>query len=187
VRWRSPAYRPSHVRWRACRRGSRRFARSSLRVARPRRRFGQGRHARLFARLGHRVVAVDRDAAALAAIAGEAGVETRELDLRRRHDVCRRGFDAIVIITHLHRPLFGRCSARSPPTACLYETRGNEPLATAQSEVSCSRERAPRPRCRRLTVVAFEAGLFGAPGFRAVVQRIAAVGRRRPWPPPLPE
>ena len=38
----------------------------------------------------------------------------------------------------------------------------------------------------KLTVVAFEQGLVG--GDRpAVIQRLAAVGRERPWPPPLPE
>ena len=41
---------------------------------------GRGRHARFLAGLGHEVVAVDRDGAALAALAGVQRVLTRELD-----------------------------------------------------------------------------------------------------------
>jgi hypothetical protein len=36
----------------------------------------------------------------------------------------------------------------------------------------------------RLTVVAFEQGVLTGE-YTAVVQRLAAVGRSRPWPPPL--
>ena len=36
-----------------------------------------------------------------------------------------------------------------------------------------------------MTVVAFEQGLVQAPGRTAVVQRLAAVGRDRAWPPGL--
>src|SRR5690606_27957119 len=42
---------------------------------------GHGRHARLFASLGHDVLAVDVDASALAALGGVPGIETRAVDL----------------------------------------------------------------------------------------------------------
>ena len=42
---------------------------------------GRGRHARWLAARGCEVLAVDRDAEALASLAGEAGVTTRQLDL----------------------------------------------------------------------------------------------------------
>ena len=153
---------------------------------------GQGRHARLFARLGHRVVAVDRDAAALAAIAGEAGVETRELDLETGARVLAgERFDAIVVVNYLHRPLFGDLlGALADDGVLLYETfaRGNEAFGRPRNPDFLLAENELLDRVAgALTVVAFEQGLFGAPGSPAVVQRIAAVGRERHWPPPLPE
>src|SRR5213075_3068283 len=42
---------------------------------------GSGRHARLFAARGARVLAVDRDAAALATLGGIAGIRTLNADL----------------------------------------------------------------------------------------------------------
>lgn len=152
---------------------------------------GHGRHARLFARLGHRVVAIDRDAAALAAIAGEAGVETRELDLETGAAVfAGERFDAIVVVNYLHRPLFGELlGGLAPDGVLLYETfaHGNEAFGRPRNPDFLLAENELLDRVAgALTVVAFEQGLFDAPGSRAVVQRIAAVGRRRPWPPPLP-
>jgi len=52
---------------------------------------GQGRHARFFASRGARVLAVDRDATALASLADVAGIEARVVDpyMRlRAHRVC---------------------------------------------------------------------------------------------------
>src|SRR5436309_3662667 len=70
---------------------------------------GYGRHARFFAARGHRVVAVDRDAAALATLAGDARIETRALDLETGPwPLGRERFDAIVVAHYLHRPLFPR-------------------------------------------------------------------------------
>jgi len=37
-----------------------------------------------------------------------------------------------------------------------------------------------------MTIVAFEQGRSSERGRDAVVQRVAAVGYGRPWPPPLP-
>ena len=42
---------------------------------------GRGRHARYLAALGHRVVAVDRDGAALEAVSSTPGIEKLEADL----------------------------------------------------------------------------------------------------------
>src|SRR5512141_343138 len=67
---------------------------------------GQGRHARYLAGQGYRVEAVDRDSAALASLAGVAGVATRCADLEASpwpYDADR--FDGIVVTNYLHRPL----------------------------------------------------------------------------------
>jgi SAM-dependent methyltransferase len=152
---------------------------------------GQGRHARLFARLGHRVVAVDRDGAALAAISGEGNVETRELDLETGAAVfAGERFDAIVVVNYLHRPLFGELlGALAADGVLLYETfvRGNEAFGRPRNPDFLLAENELLDRVAgALTLVAFEQGLVGGPGSQAVVQRIAAVGRGRAWPPALP-
>lgn len=152
---------------------------------------GQGRHARFFAARGNRVLAVDRDGAALAALAGDARIETRELDLEAGPwPLAGERFDAIVVANYLHRPLFPHLlAALAQDGALLYETfaRGNE---------ACGRPANPdflllpgellEVAAHGLTVVAFEQGYAATPPRGAVVERLAAIGPRRPWPPPLP-
>lgn len=68
---------------------------------------GAGRHARLLAGLGYRVEAVDRDADALAALAGVENVTPRRADLEGGPwPYHGRGFDGIVVSRYLWRPLF---------------------------------------------------------------------------------
>lgn len=68
---------------------------------------GYGRHARLFASAGHSVLAVDRDADALAACAGEC-ITTQQADLENGSPwpFAAGRFSGIVITNYLHRPLF---------------------------------------------------------------------------------
>lgn len=84
---------------------------------------GGGRHARWAAGLGWRVVAVDRDARALASLEG-TGIETRQEDLEGgwwRPDAGR--FDAIVCTRYLHRPRLDLVAALlAPGGAWLHET-----------------------------------------------------------------
>jgi SAM-dependent methyltransferase len=150
---------------------------------------GHGRHALFFAQRGARVVAVDRDAAALATLAAH-GVETRVADLEQAAwPFAGERFDAIVVVHYLHRALFPHLlAALAGDGALLYETfaHGNAAYGKPSNPafllqpgelLSLTRE--------RLTVVAFEQGRVdgAAP---AVIQRLAAVGRDRAWPPPLP-
>ena len=151
---------------------------------------GQGRHSRLLAARLCDVVAIDRDAQALAALAGVPRVTTIAADLEGGPwPLAGQRFDAIVVANYLHRPLFPRLlDALHNEGAFLYETfaAGNEVygrpsnpdhLLAADELLSLLRQ--------RLTIVAFEQGRVG--GARpAVMQRIAAVGRGRRWPPPLP-
>lgn len=68
---------------------------------------GGGRHARFLAGLGHRVEAVDRDADAVATLAGVENVTTRCADLEDGPwPYHARGFDGIVVSRYLWRPLF---------------------------------------------------------------------------------
>jgi SAM-dependent methyltransferase len=151
---------------------------------------GAGRHARYFAARGARVLAVDRDAQALSALATVANVETRVLDLETgAWPLAGEIFDAIVVANYLHRPLFGHLRrALAADGVLLYETFaiGNEAYGRPSNPdfLLCADELLslatlpPEP----LTVVAFEQGSTGS----AVVQRLAAAGPGRPWPPLLP-
>ena len=117
-------------------------------------------------------------------------------DVRRRRDARprsrdgRRGrspgerFDAIVVVNYLHRPLFAHLrAALAPDGVLLYETfaTGNEAYGRPanpdfllrRDELLSLAAAPPDP----LTVVAFEQGRTGDGARRAVVQRLAAVGR----------
>lgn len=91
---------------------------------------GRGRHARRLAEKGFRVCAVDRDAAALAGLAGMPGIETLCADLEAgAWPLPGRSFDGIVVARYLHRPLLPAIAAALAPDGVLiYETfmLGNE-------------------------------------------------------------
>jgi len=151
---------------------------------------GQGRHARWFAGRGASVLAVDRDATALAALAGCAGVTTRVLDLEAGGwPLAGETFAAIVVVNYLHRPLFPfLCAALAADGVLLYETfaRGNEAFGRPTNpEFLLERDELLRLAGSTLTVVAFEQGYVAGADRGAVVQRLAAVGAGRHWPPPL--
>ncbi|HWD35819.1 MAG TPA: class I SAM-dependent methyltransferase [Casimicrobiaceae bacterium] len=152
---------------------------------------GRGRHARFFASRGARVLAVDRDAHALASVHSVAGVETRVADLEGPSwPLDDATFDAIVVVHYLHRPSFERLvAALAPDGVLLYETfaAGNERYGRPSSPafLLASDELLARVR-GSLIVVAFEQGLEVDACSRRVVQRIAAVGPGRAWPPSLP-
>lgn len=90
---------------------------------------GGGRHARLLADLGHPVLAVDRDLAAVAAAAGER-ITTLQFDLEREAAdrepswPLRPSRYAGIVVTHyLHRPLMPALLASLAPGGVLiYET-----------------------------------------------------------------
>ena len=152
---------------------------------------GRGRHARFFAERGARVVAVDHDADALATLADVAAVETRVADVEGDEwPFAGASFDAIVVTNYLHRPLLSHLlDALAPDGVLLYETFavGNEAFGRPSNPAFLLRENELFDVVReRLAIVAFEQGLTLERERGAVVQRIAAVGRARSWPPPLP-
>jgi SAM-dependent methyltransferase len=155
---------------------------------------GSGRHARLFVSRGATVLALDRDSAALGQMSNVAGVETLVADLEQgAWPLAGRTFDAIVVANYLHRPVLSHLRrALAPDGVLLYETfaMGNEAHGRpANPDFLLCRDEllslASLPPA--LTVVAFEQGLVDRKERKAVVQRIAAVGPARPWPPGLPD
>jgi SAM-dependent methyltransferase len=151
---------------------------------------GRGRNALFFASRGARVLAVDRDADALGTFASTPGIETRAVDLETgAWPFAAERFDAIVAVHYLHRALFPHLlAALADDGALLYETfaAGNEAYGKPSNpDFLLAPEELLQLARDRLTVVAFEQGVVE--GERtAVVQRLAAVGRARRWPPSLP-
>lgn len=140
---------------------------------------GGGRHARHLASLGLKVEAVDRDAAAVEALAHVAGVHARCADLEDGPwPYGGRTFDGIVVTNYLHRPLFPllRQSLREG-AVLIYET------------FMCGNERFGRPSnpdfllqpdelltafADGMCIVAFEQGQVTRPK-PAAIQRICVV------------
>ncbi len=154
---------------------------------------GYGRHALHFAALGAQVVAVDRDAAALATLSASPGIATCLADLEGgAWPFGEQRFDAIVVSHYLHRPLLPKLrAALADDGVLLYETfaLGNEAYGRPSNPAFLLRPgellefaiAPPQP----LTVVGFEQGLADLSDRPAVVQRLAAIGAARAWPPPL--
>ncbi|MBK7135219.1 MAG: class I SAM-dependent methyltransferase [Rhodocyclales bacterium] len=140
---------------------------------------GNGRHALFFEAGGWRVMAVDRDAQALAGLAGHPGIETVEADLEAgAWPLVGRRFDAIVVANYLHRPLFPRLiGALEEGGVLLYETfmLGNERYGRPSNPDFLLRpNELLEAFAGRLNVVAFEQGEVARPK-PAMVQRLCAV------------
>lgn len=146
---------------------------------------GNGRHVRWLAALGHRVTAVDRDAAVLEPLRALAEVLIADLE-REPWPLASREFDAVVVTNYLWRPLLPKLVQSVAPGGLLvYET-----FALGQQSVG----RPSNPQfllapgellaavAGELRVLGYEDGFESdAPRF---VQRIAAVRERHATPTP---
>lgn len=146
---------------------------------------GGGRHTRMLAQMGHDVLAVDRDATALAQVAGER-ITALQIDLESGSDgnwpFEANRFAGIVVTNYLHRPLFLHILASLAPGGVLiYETfaQGNERFGKPSNpdfllmpgellEIMRSSDLMP------VRVLAFEDGYTDIPK-PAMVQRVCAV------------
>jgi len=143
---------------------------------------GSGRHALLAASLGHRVLAVDRDADALAELAARAGAEsvaTQRVDLEQgAWTLPPAAFDAVIVANYLFRPRFALvCGLLAPGGRLVYETfgLGNEAYGRPSNPDFLLREGEliDRARAAGLTIAAYESGYVAAPK-PAIVQRVCA-------------
>lgn len=139
---------------------------------------GTGRHARYLAARGALVLAVDRDAAALDALATSAPVDVLCADLETGEWPLRdAGFDAIVVANYLHRPLFPSLrNALAPGGVLVYETfaAGQQAFGRPTNPDFLLRAGELLTHCTGLHVLAFEDGVIGQPP-AARVQRIVAL------------
>jgi SAM-dependent methyltransferase len=142
---------------------------------------GRGRHARLFAAAGQRVLAVDRDAEALASLAGRAGIETRCLDLEgETWPLAGARFDCVVVTNYLWRPRLPEVAALVAPGGLLiYETfaLGQEDLGRPSNPAFLLREgELLEAFGGELSVIVYEHGRIERPR-PAIVQRLLAARR----------
>ena len=143
---------------------------------------GGGRHARHFAALGHPVLALDRDGAALAELASE-GFATLQLDLEdgvSPWPFAPGRFAAIVVTNYLHRPLFGQLArSLAPDGVLIYETFaiGNEAFGKPSNPdfLLQEGELLALAGANGLRVLAYEDGFTDDPK-PAMVQRLCAAG-----------
>ena len=141
---------------------------------------GTGRHTRFLIQSGFQVEAVDRDASALALL---AGVMTRQVDLEGEPWPYSVGeFDGIVVTNYLHRPLFSHLfEALAAGGVLIYETfsDGNQWLGRPRNPDYLLRSGELLEQVKgRLEVNAYEE-LCVVQNKRAVVQRICAVKAAR--------
>lgn len=136
---------------------------------------GRGRHLRWFAARGHPVLGVDRDAQALAPLAGTG--ETLCADLEDGPwPLDGRQFAAVVVTNYLWRPLFPRIlAAVAPGGVLLHETfaQGNETVGKPSRADFLLAPGELLQAYAGLRVVAYEDGFLAEPP--RFVQRIAAV------------
>ena len=154
---------------------------------------GSGRHSLFLAAEGFRVEAVDRDAAAIAALAPlEPRVSARVADIEGGPwPYYGHVFDAVVVTNYLFRPLLPLImNALDLNGVLIYETFmvGNERFGKPSNPAFLLRQGELLDVLRpKLNVVAFEQGEVELPR-PAVVQRICAVRglpRSLPEPPPF--
>ena len=139
---------------------------------------GSGRHALWMAARGVHVEAVDRDVAALRALAGVHGVSTRELDLESGPwPFAGRQFDAVIVTNYLFRPrLADLLECVKPGGQLVYETFmvGNERFGKPSNPDFLLGNGELLEWLRdAFTVLAFEQGEVARPK-PAMVQRVCA-------------
>lgn len=140
---------------------------------------GAGRHTRLFADRGCRVLAVDRAPQLDDDLRRHPGVDVRVADLEQGSwPLAGERFDAIVVANYLHRPLFPYLLASLVPCGVLlYETfaAGNAAFGKPSNPdfLLATRELLGAFGAD-LRVVAFEDGYVRIPR-EAMIQRLAAV------------
>ena len=136
---------------------------------------GWGRHSRYLAQRGHPVVAVDKDAQALASLHGVA--ETVQADIENAPwPLAGRQFGGVVVTHYLWRDVWPHIlESLRPGGVLIYETfsAGNETVGKPSRPDFLLRTAELLTLCQGLRVVAFEDGFLASP--ESFIQRIVAV------------
>ena len=145
---------------------------------------GSGRHTRWLTARGHAVTAVDRDAAAMAALDEVAEVIVADIE-RGPWPLADRTFDAVVVTNYLWRPLLPAIVATvGPGGALLYETFavGNATVGRPANPDFLLAPGELLVAAAGLRIVAYEDGFLADPD--RFVQRLAAVREQPSATPP---
>ena len=147
---------------------------------------GSGRHARLLAGQGYRVVALDRSADALAGLEQISGIRIVQADIESGvWPLSGQQFDVVIVTNYLHRSLFGvLLESVSESGLLIYETfaRGNASFGRPSNPAFLLERGELLDRVRPvLKVLAYEDVQVVAPK-PAMVQRICACGPSFQWP-----
>lgn len=139
---------------------------------------GHGRHTRWLARQGCHVVALDRDATALASLATMAPqVRTVHADIENNAwPLSGQNFDAVVVTNYLWRPLWPHIiGSLAPGGVLIYETfaHGNASVGKPSRPDFLLQPGELLQVCAGLRVVAFEDGFLREP--ERYVQRVVAI------------
>ncbi|MDE2204852.1 MAG: class I SAM-dependent methyltransferase [Burkholderiaceae bacterium] len=141
---------------------------------------GSGRHVRWLAARGCRVTGIDRDAAALAGLAGIASTIVADIE-SGPWPLPGAVFDAVVVTNYLHRPLWPHLlAAVAPGGRLIYETfaAGNETVGKPSNPAFLLSPGELLDAVRgQLRVVGYEDGFVASPR-NAYVQRLCAVRER---------
>jgi SAM-dependent methyltransferase len=136
---------------------------------------GRGRHLRFLASRGHPVTGVDRDADALADVAGLG--EAVQADIENGPwPFTGRAFGGVIVTNYLWRALLPAITAAVAPGGVLvYETfaQGNETVGKPSRPDFLLAPGELLAACAGLRIVAYEDGFLASPD--RFVQRIAAV------------
>jgi len=136
---------------------------------------GSGRHLRWFAERGCRVVGVDRDGAALAALASIGETVTADIE-NGPWPFARRRFDAVIVTNYLWRPLLPTLiDSVAERGVLIYETfaHGNATVGKPSNPDFLLRPGELLAAAQGLRIVAFEDGFLREP--ERFVQRLVAV------------
>ena len=145
---------------------------------------GSGRHTAWLATRGHRVTAIDRDAAAMATLSHIAEAFAVDLEIAP-WPLPGRTFDAVVVTNYLWRPLLPALKdSLAPGGTLLYETfaAGNESVGRPSRPDFLLAPGELLAAAAGLRIVAYEDGFLTGPD--RFVQRIAAVREAVGTPPP---
>jgi SAM-dependent methyltransferase len=146
---------------------------------------GSGRHVRLAAGQGHRVVALDRDSGALSGLEDISGVSVVRADIETDEwPLTGQQFDSVVVTNYLHRPLFPAfLQSVSESGLLIYETFacGNERFGRPSNPAFLLDPGELYDRVRpSMRVLGYEDVYVETPR-PAMVQRICACGSRFQW------
>lgn len=147
---------------------------------------GSGRHARWFGGLGHPLTLVDRDAEAIASLAGLGEAVCADIEAGP-WPFAGRLFEAVVVTNYLWRPLMPTLVASLAPGGVLiYETfaLGQETVGRPSRPDFLLQHGELLSHAAGLRVVAYEDGFLTGPA--RFVQRITAIRETGQPDEPLP-